>query len=87
MLKYGKDFLADFTPVRAEDKNGAFITSCICHGCPWTSPTALNIDGKSVHQHYAACAVWDSNFSGPFVLHAVNGRALHEHSPSVSKGR
>lgn len=54
VLKYGKDFLADFTPVRAEDKNGAFITSCICHGCPWTSPTALNIDGKSVYQHYAA---------------------------------
>ena len=54
MLQYGKDFLEQFTAVRAHPKNGAFITSCICHGCPWADATALSIDDKSVYQHYAA---------------------------------
>lgn len=54
VLQYGRDFLAQFKAVQADSKNGAFITSCICHGCPWFDPTALKIDDKSVVQHYAA---------------------------------
>ena len=41
-------------PLQADPKNGAFITSCICHSCPWSDATALSIDDKSVYQHYAA---------------------------------
>ena len=54
VLQYGKDFLKQFQAVTADPKNGAFITSCICHGCPWPEATALNIDDKSVYEHYAA---------------------------------
>ena len=35
ILQYGIDFLAALLPVIASaPKNGAFITSCVCHGCP-----------------------------------------------------
>jgi len=54
VLQYGNDFLGQFKAVQADSKNGAFITSCICHGCPWFEATTLNIDDKSVTQHYAA---------------------------------
>ena len=54
VLQYGKDFLTALEALQRDEKNGAFITSCICHGCPWSDPTALSIDDKSVHQHYAA---------------------------------
>ena len=54
VLQYGLDFMAQLKAVQADEKNGAFITSCICHGCPWSDPTALSIDEKSVYQHYAA---------------------------------
>jgi hypothetical protein len=50
VLQYGKDFMTQFAPVETEDKNGAMITSCICHGCPWP---ALVLDGKTSYQHYA----------------------------------
>jgi hypothetical protein len=53
VLAYGTDFMTDFASVTAASKNGAFITSCICHGCPWPNATALSIDGKSVYNHYA----------------------------------
>ena len=54
VLAYGDDFLRQFNAVEMDEKNGAFITSCICHACPWSDATALNIDSLSVHQHYAA---------------------------------
>ena len=53
--QYGKDFLAQLKPVYAAGaggagtKNGGFITSCICHGCPWSD---LALDGKNAEQHY-----------------------------------
>jgi hypothetical protein len=58
VIAYGADFMQQFQPVAAEQKNGAFITSCICHGCPWSS---LVLDGMTSLQHYArwhagACA-------------------------------
>ena len=50
VLAYGDDFLDQFAAVQGYDKNGAFITSCICHGCPWTD---LSLDGKLAYDHYA----------------------------------
>merc|ERR1712110_1396102 len=51
VLQYGKDFMKQLAPVYAQGtKNGGMITSCICHGCPWTS---LKLEGKSSYQHYA----------------------------------
>ena len=60
VLQYGKDFLDQLEPVftsktggdgeEAETKNGGMITSCICHGCPWTS---LVLENKTSFQHYA----------------------------------
>ena len=51
VLDYGDSFLHQFAPVKGEaSKNGAFITSCICHGCPWPQ---LTLKGKSAFQHYA----------------------------------
>merc|ERR1719267_70213 len=35
VIHYGTDFMRQFEPVTKATKNGAFITSCICHGCPW----------------------------------------------------
>jgi len=51
VIQYGKDFMQQFAPVAASPKNGAFITSCICHGCPWPQ---LSLEGKTTYQHYAA---------------------------------
>ena len=54
ILQYGTDFLTDFQPVVQEnDKNGAFITSCICHGCPWNDPDALTFNTLNPYQAYA----------------------------------
>ena len=52
VLQYGKDFMTQLAPVYTggESKNGGMITSCICHGCPWT---ALKLDGKNSFEHYA----------------------------------
>ena len=50
MLQYGQDFLSQLEPVYADGaKNGGFITSCICHGCPWSD---LILNGKNAEQHY-----------------------------------
>ena len=51
VLQYGKDFMADLAPVysSSESKNGGMITSCICHGCPWSD---LLLDGKNTDNHY-----------------------------------
>merc|ERR1712019_124973 len=51
VIQYGLDFMQQFAPVAASPKNGAFITSCICHGCPWPQ---LTLEGKTSYQHYAA---------------------------------
>jgi hypothetical protein len=51
VLQYGADFLADWQPVVPKSgRNGAFITTCICHGCNWTS---FVLDGKNPYAHYA----------------------------------
>jgi len=52
VLQYGEDFMTQLAPVyeNGETKNGGMITTCICHGCPWT---ALTLDNKTSYQHYA----------------------------------
>jgi len=50
VIQYGEDFMEQFKPVQSEPQNGAMITSCICHGCPWAQ---LVLEGKTSYQHYA----------------------------------
>lgn len=50
VIQYGKDFDDQFEGVTKEDGNGAFTTTCICHGCPWSD---LQLDGRNSYQHYA----------------------------------
>ena len=56
IVQYGADFLTALQPVIASQaRNGAFITSCICHGCPWsTVKTGASGDVKTSYGHYAA---------------------------------
>jgi hypothetical protein len=55
IVQYGSDFLDALQPVvDSAPKNGAFITSCVCHGCPWSSvTTGTKGDAKTSWQHYA----------------------------------
>ena len=57
VLDYGRDFVRDFAPVESASKNSAFITSCICHGCPWNGNT-LSFGGG--HDPYSAYGRWYS---------------------------
>ena len=51
VLKYGVDFLVAWERVvPTSGRNGAFITTCICHGCNWT---AFVLDDKNSYAHYA----------------------------------
>ena len=50
VIKYGQAFMEDFQPVTMQAKNGAMITSCICHGCNWAS---ITLDNKNSYEHYA----------------------------------
>jgi len=54
VLAYGQDFMDQFSPVPIAKggQNGAFITSCICHGCPWND---LTLQNKTTYQ---ALAEW-----------------------------
>jgi len=51
VLQYGEDFLEQFEPGHVEDWsiNGGFITTCVCHGCPWPN---LFLEGLNSYQHY-----------------------------------
>ena len=42
ITQYGTDFLSQFAIMPTLKGNGAFITSCICHGCPWSDVTLSN---------------------------------------------
>ena len=48
--RYGSSFMAALAPVLAEPKNGAFITSCICHACDWGR---LSLGGKTANAHFS----------------------------------
>ena len=45
-------------------KSGGLITSCICHGCSWSS---LALEGKTSYEHYAAW--YNGKTSGPASIH------------------
>ena len=66
VLQYGVDFMAQLAPayIGGETQNGGMITSCICHGCPWP---ALELEGKSSFQHYAAW--YAGNTTGAASMH------------------
>ena len=50
VVKYGKDFLTQLATVADDSRaNGGMITSCICHGCPWSD---LVLEGKNTYEHY-----------------------------------
>lgn len=51
IIQYGTDFLTALTPaIGTGPKNGAFITSCICHSCDWAE---LVLDNITSNQYYA----------------------------------
>jgi hypothetical protein len=54
VVQYGKDFMSQFSPMYSEPKNGAFITTCVCHGCPWSALTLTNDSKLTSYNHYAA---------------------------------
>jgi len=71
VVQYGADFDAQFAPVAAEAHgNGAMITTCICHGCPWGTLTVPGSELNS-YQHYAAWTV--GNDTGKDAFH-IDGR-------------
>ena len=54
LVQYGADFLTQFEAavvVPTAPRNGAFISTCICHACPWQT---LQLGNKTAFQHYAA---------------------------------
>ena len=56
VVRYGADFLTQFHSAVLEGSHhngshGAFISTCICHACPF--PT-LELDGKTAFEHYTA---------------------------------
>lgn len=55
IVQYGADFIKALQPVVASaPKNGAFITSCICHGCSWnTLTTGATGDATTSWGYYA----------------------------------
>jgi len=64
VVQYGVDFMTQFKPVQSEPANGAMITSCICHGCPWNN---LVLEDKNSYQHYSAWFV--GNTTGASSIH------------------
>ena len=52
IVEYGANFLTQFTAAAPRERgHGAFISTCICHACPF--PT-LRLNGKTAFEHYAA---------------------------------
>ena len=56
VLQYGADFLTQLAPFVApsssttEQTHGGFITSCVCHGCPWAD---LVLKNKTSYEWFA----------------------------------
>ena len=65
--QYAVDFLRQLAPVLKQPRNGAAITSCICHGCPWDS---LFLEGRTLHEHYVAWLKGEA--SGAEAIHIDN---------------
>lgn len=65
ILQYGVDFMKQFESVASENQNGAFITSCICHGCPWNS-LKLGSQNLTSMEHYSR---WNKGLAGWNSIH------------------
>jgi hypothetical protein len=51
VIGYGATFLDEVAPVGGVgSKNGGFITTCICHSCPWN---ILALENKTSFEHFA----------------------------------
>jgi len=51
VIGYGATFLDEVAPVGGVgSKNGGFITTCICHSCPWN---ILALENKTSYEHFA----------------------------------
>jgi len=62
--QYGVDFLSQLTALRANAKNGGFITSCICHACQWadlTPSTGSNVTSYDYYVKWANDPKWPSS--------------------------
>ena len=96
VLQYGSDFLEALKPaVASAPKNGAFITSCICHGCPWdVLTTGTPGDTKTSYGHYAAwhtqhlLAALSGELTGPRRLQekAIGATSVHIDSRGPNGG-
>jgi hypothetical protein len=55
LVDYGSSFLSppNVGAVEHEPQNGAFITSCVCHGCPWYYLRSGWSDNRTSFEHYA----------------------------------
>jgi hypothetical protein len=61
VLEYGAHFLEALAPLTASptSPHGGVITTCICHGCPWSSMNYTNAASKGVVKSFAtAFADW-----------------------------
>jgi hypothetical protein len=53
VLQYGLDFMTMLAPISAPaSPHGGVITSCICHGCPWSSMKYTNSAAKGAVKSY-----------------------------------
>lgn len=50
---FSQDFMAKLPALASSEKNGGFITSCLCHDCPWRD---LRVGAESALEHYVAWA-------------------------------
>jgi len=50
VLQFGREFLHQLLPSQADPKNGAVISSCLCHMCLWDG---ISLRGKPAFLHYA----------------------------------
>ena len=52
VLAYGEDFLSAAAPIAGMARSGGFVTSCVCHSCPWDK--LVDDQGVAVYERYAA---------------------------------
>lgn len=56
--RYGAQFLDELAPVLRRPEAGVFVTTCVCHGCPWSD---VVVRGKSSYQ---ALGAWQAGWAG-----------------------
>ena len=58
--RYGDLFLDQLAPVlaRPPSQAGVFVSTCVCHGCPWSD---IVVQGRSAYQ---ALGQWQAGWGG-----------------------